>query len=143
MFKFKFERNNDGDYEALLIRRNSNIDWDEELIEMKGGERLEGTTLKIVIKTSLLYGEKFYEASLIVNDYYEIDSLGSGSTLKWCKEEINEWFEQHFWDFMESESKETYWSKIFKEDEEYFIQWRDNKTPRQLELKAKEVKEEE
>jgi len=142
MFNFKFKRTNEGNHEAVLIRRFSNLDWREEDIERMGGERIEGTTLKIVIKTSLLYGEKYYTAELLVNDYHVIDEVGTGHSLKWCKEEINEWFENHFWDLIISESKDTYWANTFKKNEGYYALWQQGQTPGQLRRKEAQKKAE-
>jgi hypothetical protein len=142
MFNFKFKRTNEGNYEALLLRRFSNLEWRDEDLERMGGERIEGTTLKIVIKPSLVYGEKYYTADLLVNDYHVIDEVGYGHSLKWCKEEIKEWLENHFWALIISESKDTYWSKILKEEEEYFHLWRQGKTPSQIRKKETQKKAE-
>ena len=38
--------------------------------------------MTIVIKPSIYFGEKYYTADFIVNDYFVIDEVGSGYTLK-------------------------------------------------------------
>jgi hypothetical protein len=146
MFKFKFERNNDGNYEALLSRKWSNLNRADD-IENMGEERLNGVALKIVIETELLYGEKYYKAYLQLsygtydNRVSVIDALGSGYTLKDCKEEITEWFTEHFFELAFHDMSE-YVKKDCKEIENYYYDWCNFRTPRQQEELSKARKDE-
>jgi hypothetical protein len=142
MFSFKFERTNEGNYEALIDRRFSNLDWCKERREKMGGEDIEGMSLKIVIKPSIYFGEKYYTADFIVNDFFVIDEVGSGYTLKACKEEINDWFVNYFWDVAQKEANASYWGDYFTKAKDYYEAWQRGKTPhqqKQLEELKKEV----
>jgi hypothetical protein len=142
MFSFKFERTNEGNYEALIDRRFSNLDWCKERREKMGGEDIEGMSLKIVIKPSIYFGEKYYTADFIVNDFFVIDEVGSGYTLKACKEEINDWFVNYFWDVVQKEANASYWGDLFTKAKDYYEAWQRGKTPhqqKQLEELKKEV----
>ena len=151
MFKFKFERNNDGNYEALLSRKWSNLDRSDDHIEIMGGERLNGVALKIVIETELLYGDKYYKAYLKLsygtydNRVRLIDEIGSGYTLKDCKEEITEWFAEHFFELAFLDSMSEHVKEDYKEIENYYYDWCNFRTPHQEEWskarKAEKAKE--
>ena len=145
MFKFKFERKPNGDYEALLDRKWSNLDRSDDEIERMGGEIIEGVALKIVIETELYYGEKYYRAYLRLN-YSVIDELGSGYTLKDCKEMITEWFVEHFFELALADNMPSYIKRDCEVAKEYYFDWCNFRTSRQEEWskarkaeKAKEV----
>jgi hypothetical protein len=131
MFNFKFEITHEGNYEALIDRRFSNLDWSKERREKMGGEDIEGITLKIIIEPKLQYGEKYYTAELVVNDYHTIDTLGEGYTLKECKAGINDWFIYHFWNVAQEQADTSYWGDYFTEAKDYYRAWQRGETPHQ------------
>ena len=141
MFNFKFERTHEGNYEALIDRRFSNLDWSKERREKMGGEDIEGITLKIIIEPKLQYGEKYYTAELVVNDYHVIDTLGEGYTLKECKAGINDWFIYHFWSVAEEQAKGSWWGNFVEQAQDYYRAWQKGETNYQ-QNKLKELKEE-
>ena len=141
MFNFKFERTNEGNYEALIDRRFSNLDCSKERREKMGGEDIEGITLKIIIEPSINYGEKYYTANLIVNDYHVIDTVGEGYTLKECKEGINDWFIYHFWNVARDFAKGSWWANFSEQAQDYYRAWQRGETNYQ-QNKLKELKEE-
>ena len=141
MFSFKFERTNEGNYEALIDRIHSNLDWSKERRERMGGEDIEGMTLKIVIKPSIYFGEKYYTADFIVNDYFVIDEVGSGYTLKECKEGINDWFVNYFWDVARKQANDSHWGDYFTEAKDYYGAWQRGETPHQQKQLEKLEKE--
>lgn len=142
MFKFKFTKNNDGEYVALLTRLFSNLDSSEDVIKRKGGETLDGFSVKIIIYPELLHGDKFYIAYLVVNDFHKVAQLGSGWSIFSVKEEISEWFINYFLDFARGELP-GYAQNQYRELSEYYQAWQKGSTPHQLEelkkMKDKEV----